>query len=58
MRQQRGFTSIEGTFEGSSRLISYGLNKWNTPSNISKSRIIAETISTRLPASHTAGASF
>jgi hypothetical protein len=44
-------TSIAGTVEGSSQLVSWGLKKWNAASNISKSRIFAETISTRLPQS-------
>ncbi|RQO41798.1 hypothetical protein DBR39_02750 [Chryseobacterium sp. KBW03] len=44
-------TSIAGTVEGSSHLVSWGLNKWNAASSITKSSIFAETISTRLPLS-------
>nr|WP_277115530.1 RHS repeat-associated core domain-containing protein [Chryseobacterium sp.] len=45
------FTTTAGTVEGSSQLVSWGLKKWNAASSISKSRIFAETISTRLPLS-------
>ncbi len=45
------FTTIAGTVEGSSQLVAWGLKKWNAVSSISKSRIFAETISTRLPLS-------
>ncbi|WPO81612.1 DUF6443 domain-containing protein [Chryseobacterium sp. JJR-5R] len=47
----REFTAIAGTVEGSSQLVSWGIRNWNAPSSIAKSRIFAETISTRLPAS-------
>lgn len=47
----KAFTAIVGTVEGSSQLVAWGIKKWNAPSSIVKSRIIAETISTRLPAS-------
>ncbi|AZA51543.1 RHS repeat-associated core domain-containing protein [Chryseobacterium sp. G0201] len=47
----REFTSIAGTFEGSSQIVAKGLKNWNAPSSITKSRIFAEVISTRLPAS-------
>jgi hypothetical protein len=47
----REFTSFVGTVEGSSQLASWGLKKWDATSNISKSRIFAETISTKLPIS-------
>ena len=43
------FTSIAGTVEGSSQLVSWGLKKWSAASSISKSSIFAETISTGLP---------
>ncbi len=47
----REVTSIAGIIEGASQITAKGLAKWNAPSNISKSRIFAETISTKLPAS-------
>lgn len=47
----REVTSIAGIIEGASQITAKGLAKWNAPSNISKSRIFAETISTKLPVS-------
>lgn len=47
----REMTSLAGMIEGSSQLVAKGLKNWNAPSSITKSRIFAEVISTRLPAS-------
>jgi hypothetical protein len=47
----REMTSFAGMIEGSSQLVGKGLANWNAPSSITKSRIFAEVISTRLPAS-------
>ena len=44
-------TSIAGGIEGSSQVVAKGLKNWSAASNISKSRIFAEVISKRLPAS-------
>ena len=45
------FTSIAGIIQAESTIAEKGLANWNAPSSITKSRIFAETISTKLPTS-------
>jgi hypothetical protein len=47
----REVTSIAGIIQASSTIAEKGLSNWNAASNISKSHIFAETISTKLPVS-------
>jgi len=45
------FTSIAGIIQAGSTIAEKGLANWNAPSSITKSKVFAETISTKLPAS-------
>ncbi|AZA80842.1 sugar-binding protein [Chryseobacterium lactis] len=47
----REVTSIAGIIQASSTITEKGLSNWNASSSIAKSRIFAETISTKLPVS-------
>lgn len=47
----REVTSIVGVIESFSQITSKGLANWNAPSSITKSKVFAEIISTKLPAS-------
>ncbi len=44
-------TVFAGIIESSSTIASKGLKNWNAPSSITKSKVIAETISTKFPTS-------
>ena len=44
-------TTIAGLIQSGSTIAKKGLANWNAPSKLSNSRIFAETISTKLPAS-------
>ena len=47
----REFTSIAGMIQSGSTIAEKGLANWNAASSITKSKVIAETISTKLPVS-------